>query len=167
MILPMSGGYGWIPMDQTHTLLWVPCNSGDPLPRGAVHAGTDKGGDPLYAGRAFYEGDLLPAKINPSHSSAYVCWGGMEHALSHFEVLCHANVAWQTAQGNHIPPNAIVVGATVNGEKLYMGRTLHDGTLTPGKIHPSHGTLYIPYNGEEVSVTEYEIMIYRPPMTIN
>ncbi|XP_015377281.1 PREDICTED: uncharacterized protein LOC107171546 [Diuraphis noxia] len=79
-------GYGWVPIDQQHSLLWVPCNSGDPLPRGAVHAGTDKGGDPLYAGRAFYEGDLLPAKINPSHSSAYVCWGGMEHALSHFEV---------------------------------------------------------------------------------
>lgn len=163
----MMSGYGWVPVDQQHTLLWVPCSSGDPLPRGAVHAGTDKGGDPLYAGRAFYEGDLLPAKINPRHSSAYVCWGGMEHALSHYEVLCNANVAWQTAQGNHIPPNAIVIGATVNGEKLYMGRTLHDGTLTPGKIHPSHGTLYIPYNGEEVSVTEYEIMIYRPPMTIN
>jgi len=43
-------------------------------------------------------------------------------------------VAWQTAQGNHIPPNAIVIGATVNGEKLYMGRTLHDGTITPGKV---------------------------------
>jgi len=43
-------------------------------------------------------------------------------------------VAWQTAQGNHIPPNAIVIGSTVNGEKLYMGRTLHDGTLTPGKV---------------------------------
>lgn len=50
------------------------------------------------------------------------------------QVLCHANVAWQTAQGNHIPPNAIVIGATVNGEKLYMGRTLHDGTITPGKV---------------------------------
>lgn len=81
-----AGGYGWVPMDQQNTLLWVPCNSGDPLPRGAVHVGTDKGGDPLYAGRAFYEGDLLPAKINSSHSSAYVCWGGMEHALSHYEV---------------------------------------------------------------------------------
>jgi len=43
-------------------------------------------------------------------------------------------VAWQSFQGNHIPPNAIVIGSTVDGEKLYMGRTLHDGTLTPGKV---------------------------------
>uniref|UniRef100_A0A2S2QWD2 Uncharacterized protein n=1 Tax=Sipha flava TaxID=143950 RepID=A0A2S2QWD2_9HEMI len=87
MILPMSGGYGWVPVEHPNTLMWVPCDSGDPLPRGAVHVGMDKSGDRLYAGRAFHEGDLLPAKINPSHSTAYVCWGGMEHAMSHFEVI--------------------------------------------------------------------------------
>lgn len=43
-------------------------------------------------------------------------------------------MAWQSFQGNHIPPSAIVVGSTVDGEKLYMGRALHDGTLTPGKV---------------------------------
>lgn len=81
-----TGGYGWAPVDLPSALTWVPCNSGDPLPRGAVHVGMDKGGDRLYVGRAFHEGDLLPAKVNPSHSSAYVCWGGLEHAMSHYEV---------------------------------------------------------------------------------
>lgn len=81
-----TGGYGWVPVDLPNTLTWVPCDSGDPLPRGAVHVGMDKGGDRLYAGRAFHEGDLLPAKVNPTHSAAYVCWGGMEHAMSHYEV---------------------------------------------------------------------------------
>ncbi|VVC43436.1 Hypothetical protein CINCED_3A008072 [Cinara cedri] len=164
----MSGGYGWIPpLEHPSELVWVPCDSGDPLPRGAVHVGMDKNGDRLYAGRAFHEGDLLPAKINPNHSSAYVCWGGLEHAMSHFEVLCHTSVAWQSSYENRIPSNAIVIGSTVSGEKLYMGRALHDGTLTPGKIQPSHRSLYIPYNGEEVAVDEYEIMIFRPPATID
>lgn len=66
--------------------LGVSCNSGVPLPRGAVEAGTNKTGDPLYAGRAFYNGDLLPAKINPKLRSAYVSWGGMERATSSYEV---------------------------------------------------------------------------------
>lgn len=35
------------------------------------------------------------------------------------------------------------------------------------QIHPSHKALYIPYNGAEVAVDEYEIMIFRPPITIN
>ncbi|XP_050539130.1 uncharacterized protein LOC126904271 isoform X2 [Daktulosphaira vitifoliae] len=163
----MIGGYGWAPVEQANSLTWIPCNAGDPLPRGAVHVGVDKDGGHLYAGRAFHEGDLLPAKINPNHEGAYVCWGGTEHVMSHFEVLCHASVAWQSTNGNNIPPNAIVIGSTVEGEKLYMGRALYDGTLTPGKIQPSHGTLYIPYNGEEVAVGEYEILVYRPAVTVN
>lgn len=51
-----------------------------------------------------------------------------------FQVLCHANVAWQSYQRDHVPPTAIEIGSTVTGEKLYMGRALHDGTLTPGKV---------------------------------
>lgn len=35
------------------------------------------------------------------------------------------------------------------------------------QIHPSHRALYIPYDGAEVAVDEYEIMIFRPPITIN
>lgn len=94
----LTGGYGWVPVEQPNTLLWIPCDAGDPLPRGAVHVGMDKGGDRLYAGRAFHEGDLLPAKINPGHSAAYVCWGGMEHAMSHFEVISIA------VNFNHLKP---------------------------------------------------------------
>lgn len=73
-------------VDHPHSLMWIPCSAGDPLPRGAVHVGTDKEGVGLYAGRALHEGDLLPAKINPTHEVAYVCWGGEEHAKQDYEV---------------------------------------------------------------------------------
>ncbi|VVC43434.1 DM9 repeat,Domain of unknown function DUF3421 [Cinara cedri] len=167
-----SGAYGMYPRTgehhhhhHHHHLTWIPRNSGDPLPHGAVRAGVDKGGVQLYAGRAFHDGHLLPAKINPNHSSAYVCLGGLEHAIRHYEVLCHVEVAWISAQGSTVPQNAVVIGHSLFGEKLYLGRTLYDGILTLGKVHPSHRRLYFPYNGLEKETNEYEIMIHQPYLT--
>lgn len=56
-------------------------------------------------------------------------------------------------------PNAVPGGRTNSGETLYIGRAWHAGALTPGKIHPSHGNLYIPYNGGEVAIGTYEVLI--------
>jgi hypothetical protein len=41
---------------------------------------------------------------------------------------------WQNSSGGHVPPKAVVVGETSSKEKLYAGRVMHDGTLTPGKV---------------------------------
>lgn len=60
-----------------------------------------------------------------------------------------------------IPSGALVIGKTVEGEPLYMGRCLYQGTQTPGKIHPTHGCLYIPFDGEEISVNEYEVLVLK------
>lgn len=54
-----------------------------------------------------------------------------------------------------------LLGKTLDGENLYMGRCLYEGTQTPGKIQPSHGCLYIPFNGEEISVREYEVLVFK------
>lgn len=35
----------------------------------------------------------------------------------------------------------------------------YDGMLIPGKVHPSHGCLYICYDGEEISMNEYEVLV--------
>lgn len=43
-------------------------------------------------------------------------------------------MAWQSGSGGAVPYNAIVMGTTADGEKLYMGRVLHQGSLTPGKV---------------------------------
>lgn len=60
-----------------------------------------------------------------------------------------------------IPSGAIMIGKTMDGEPLYMGRCLYEGTQTPGKVQESHGCLYIPFNGEEISVTEYEVLVLK------
>lgn len=56
------------------------------MPEGAILAGYDKDGGLLYIGRAFYESDILPAKIVPQHGAAYVAQGGQEHLVTYYEV---------------------------------------------------------------------------------
>lgn len=152
-------GYGWAPPPQcTGTYSWAPCH-GSYVPPNAVVAGQDKDGSPLYVGRAFHEGDLLPGKVSTSIGGAFVAWGGGEHMKHDFEVLLSNHVAWQFARNGEVPPEAIAAGTTQDGEKLYIGRVLHEGSLSPGKVQPSHGCLYISFGGQEVRFNEYEVLI--------
>jgi Protein of unknown function (DUF3421) len=55
--------------------------------------------------------------------------------------------------------NAYVGGHAADGELLYIGRAKHVDSVTPGKIHPSHGCLYIAYGGAEIKFCTYEILV--------
>lgn len=61
----------------------------------------------------------------------------------------------------HVPPSAVPGGQTSDGETLYIGRAPYEGSITVGKVHPSHKTLYIPYAGEEVAIRKFEILTSR------
>ncbi|CAB0008995.1 unnamed protein product [Nesidiocoris tenuis] len=150
--------YGWAHPGPQGSYYWVHQYGGN-VPPGAVLAGTDLDGGPIYIGRASYAGDVLPAKACPSHGCAYVSHAGAEISVKDYEILVGQNVAWRPASGGDIPSQAIKAGQTSAGEPLFVGRTMHEGTLTPGKVHPSHGCLYIPYGGEELRFDDYEILI--------
>lgn len=72
-------------MDSSTGARWIGASFGS-VPEGAILGGHDKDGGSLYIGRAFYESDILPAKIAPSHGGAFVAHGGQEHPVSHYEV---------------------------------------------------------------------------------
>lgn len=153
----------------------------------AIRAGRDSDGCNIYVGRAFHENDLLPAKVIPDKQLAFVSFDGCEIPKTEFEVLRSGDFVWEFATNGDIPMNAMPIGQlklfysfeqnkiyhwlflhqkkhagkTIDGENLYMGRCLYEGTQTPGKIQPSHGCLYIPYNGEEISVREYEVLVFK------
>jgi hypothetical protein len=77
-------------MESSPGVCWVGARDGS-LPEGAILAGHDKDGGPLYIGRAFFESDILPAKVVPKHGVAYVSYSGQEHLVSHYEVeICTA-----------------------------------------------------------------------------
>jgi len=138
---------------------WVTTSAHAPMPPNAIFVGTDTDGSPIYVGRAHHHGDQLPAKVIPAKNIAYVSWNGQEIPKHSFDVLCNGNTQWVHSGQGHVLPNAVPGGRTANGEILYIGRAWHSGSLTPGKIHPSHGNLYIAFNGGEVPFQTYEILI--------
>ncbi|XP_015586318.1 uncharacterized protein LOC107263519 isoform X1 [Cephus cinctus] len=142
---------------QAGTACWVDA-SGGMVPPGAIVGGQDD--EPLYVGRAYHEGALIPGKVKPGHAVCYIPWGGAEHGKSDYQVLCGGNVAWIPTSGGNVPPNAIPGGETEDGEPLFIGHVTHeDGVVTVGKVQPSHKVLYVPYGGGEVGFDEYEILV--------
>ncbi|XP_049812753.1 natterin-4-like isoform X3 [Schistocerca nitens] len=139
---------------------WQEASYGE-VPARAVRAGTDKDGGPLYVGRAPHAGDLLPAKVAPTHQGAFVSWNCLEHSKFHYEVLVlGAGVAeWVPSSNGEVPDGAVPVGHTTDGETLYVARVQHDGTTTPGKVHQSHSVCYIPYGGREIAYSHYEVLV--------
>jgi hypothetical protein len=148
MPMAMAGGTG--------PVYWAPA-SGTQVPPEAIQGGMD--GEPLYIGRAKHEGALIPGKVVPSHGVCYVAWGGAEHPISEYEVLCGASGTWIQCSGSDIPGLAFAAGETEDGEPLFIGRAHHEGTITVGKIQPSHGSCYIPFGGQEVAFTDYEVFV--------
>lgn len=115
------------------------------------------GSEQLYIARTQHEGDVIPGKLHPSHGVCYVAYGGGEHGHSEYEVLCDGSGIWVPVNDGNIPTNAVAAGSTADGEPLMIGRATHDGTITVGKVQPSHGCCYIPYGGEELAYKEFEI----------
>lgn len=138
---------------------WINLFSRQSIPDGAVVGGYDIDETPLYVARANHQGDTIPGKHVPNHHIVYVPYGGKEHAKEEYEILCNGNVAWVESAYGFIPSNAVVGGKTRDGEMLYIGRASFGGSLTPGKIHPSLNTLYIPFDGREYAFSEYEVLV--------
>lgn len=132
------------------------------LPPNAVRAGQDSDGTVIYVGRAQHEGDLIPCKVLPTKRAAYVSYSGKEVSVGSYEVLTGSGFSWIGSSNGHTPAGAVLVGNQRNGEPLYMGRANFQGSLTPGKVHKSHGCLYIPYAGAEHSIVQYEVLVGTP-----
>ncbi|PBC29177.1 natterin-3-like [Apis cerana] len=138
---------------------WLNRSAGQSLPETAILGGRDVDGSSIYVGRAFHEGDMLPAKVIPDKHVAYVCYNGEEHSKHDFEILCQGEFAWEFCSNGAVPSDAVVAGQTSSGEPLYVGRVLHNGSQTVGKVQASHGCLYIPFDGEELSFKDYEVLV--------
>jgi hypothetical protein len=79
--------YEVLVQDGPDNLVWVPASGGN-LGTGAVRSGRDGTGGPLYVGRAQINGTWTMGKVNPEHKTCYVPYGGKEHAITSYQVLC-------------------------------------------------------------------------------
>lgn len=67
---------------------------------------------------------------------------------------------WEPASGGGVPPGAVATGKDGN-EDIYIGRAPFQGTITIGKVHPSHGCLYLGFNGKEERSISYEVLVHK------
>lgn len=65
---------------------WIASANGH-VPEGSISAGSQSNGEPLYVGRAHYQGSLTPGKIHQSHNCLYIPFGGAEHSVAQYEAL--------------------------------------------------------------------------------
>ncbi|XP_026318597.1 uncharacterized protein LOC113229269 [Hyposmocoma kahamanoa] len=152
-----------IPQPLPDPIEWVPSSphTAQSLSHRAVVAGKE-GWDssPLWVIRAHHSGDLIPGKLAIKHKHAFIPFGGNELTVHNFEVLCAPPhlIRWLPASNGQAPAGAIPGGNTHTGETLYIGRAKHLRSLTPGKVHPSHGCMYMSFGGKEVRHTQYEVL---------
>ena len=63
---------------------------------------------------------------------------------------------WVSSQGGAIPPGAFQAGYESAGF-LYLCRANTQGGLVPGKVRPGFDGCFVPVDGREVSVPQYEV----------
>ncbi|KAL7060422.1 hypothetical protein AAHC03_09099 [Spirometra sp. Aus1] len=143
-------------------LSWVKTRPGD-LPDGAIE--TQPG---VYICRAMHEGEQIPGKYVPRLSLAYVSYGGKEHQERDCEVLCDTHCPgqgccyeWVHASGGDVPKKAIVAGIASDGQPLYIAKALVGDEVCGGKVHNGHSCAYMPYQGGEHSVHDYEVLVWK------
>ncbi|KAF5305390.1 hypothetical protein FQA39_LY09219 [Lamprigera yunnana] len=140
---------------------WVNSSVSGFTPANAVQAGTDSDGSKIYVGRSRFQNYFLPCKIVPQRREAYVAHSCKEHKVTNFQYLCEQKLQWVQSSNGHVPAGAVPGGHTSGGETLYLGRVHHCNAMTVGKVHPSHGCLYIPYGGNEISYKNYEVLVLK------
>ncbi|KAF7282147.1 hypothetical protein GWI33_003113 [Rhynchophorus ferrugineus] len=73
---------------------WVDSHSSYGVPSTALRGGHDIDGAEIFVGRAFHEGDWLPAKVIPDKRIAYVAYGGSEHMKHDYQFAAYLQTIW-------------------------------------------------------------------------
>jgi len=138
--------------------VWVPFD-GINIPKNAVQGGKD-GTQKLYIGRAHHSGSLTPGKVPEIQKELILPWGTISNTKQEFEILIsHLDSTWAAAERGNVPVNAFPGGHSEQGETLYIGRYMHQGALTVGKIQPSHQVCYIAHGSTEMNSIKYEVLV--------
>lgn len=133
--------------------------SGGAVPRGAMVVGAESNGAPLYLCVAAYAGGEHPGKIRPGFSGCNIGYGGREVTVSSYDVAM-GQARWVPASGGQVPDSALSAAAEASGEALYFCRGWYAGGTHPGKIRPGFRGCNIGYGGAEVTLNEYEVMVW-------
>jgi hypothetical protein len=139
--------------------VWV-TTTGCQVPDGAIRAGYEADGRPLFIARAYIEGILTPGKCGFHLQGAYIPSGCIERVVKEYEVLVHPTNAtgffdWKCASNGRVPE-----GAYETDKELYVGRAYYSGSLVPCKIAKGqpHWCAYVGHHGGEHTLKDYEVL---------
>ncbi|EKM80829.1 hypothetical protein AGABI1DRAFT_83786 [Agaricus bisporus var. burnettii JB137-S8] len=144
---------------------WV-YNEGKHIPEHAILVGTEHNWN-LYICRAYCDGGVQIGKASDVFKKgAVIGYKEDEHHLDQYEILLGDMRGLKWVQtGNSL--DLASLGATpVEGgyendhTRLYIARAFHKGAKHPGKVSERLDGAYIPYDGKEKCVKEYEVLCY-------
>lgn len=134
------------------------------VPPGAQPHGREGDGTQLFVARS--PGNTIPnpirgihpGKVRPGFGGAFIPLGGKEVLVKAYEVLVEAGT-WIAGSNGQIPDGAIVCGREESGEPLFVARADFNGGVHPGKIRFDFRGAFISFNGKEVLVPNYEVLV--------
>jgi hypothetical protein len=128
----------WQPLPDVHTptYRWQAINRGNPIPAGAVQAGSTSADGKTYVARKNGEA----GKINVEGSSMWNFWADDQGSSLSAEILISESpTTWQPIRrGWSIPSGAVQAGSTSSDGVVYVGRNNGEA----GKINTSHGSMW-------------------------
>ena len=138
---------------------WVK-TTGNNIPEGAIRAGYEEDGKPLFIALANMEGVLTPGKCGYHLEGSHIPYDCKEQIVNQYEVLVFPNRTsgfydWIHASNGEVPKHAYQTD-----KDMYVGRAVYSGSLIPCKIHtsPPHRCAYMGYGGKEHNTKEYEVL---------
>ncbi|KAL5288068.1 hypothetical protein ACFFRR_008737 [Megaselia abdita] len=139
---------------------WKRLKFGDEIPSNAVKGGYEKNGEPLYIGRAT-DWKNYCGKVSPSQG-CFIPERGVEKRFTEFEILTNVEGMWVPVfDGNEEKPTNALKITDYDGEDVYSGRYLHQGSLVLGKVFRTK--TFISYRGIEWNYSKnYEIFTVVP-----
>jgi hypothetical protein len=138
------------------------------VPASALPFGNDGSGGPtLYACRGYlstnvggYTGGYQLGKIRPGLSGCYVPFNGTEQAISTYEVLTtQTPLLTYSVSGTNPPSNALIGGFDADGAPLFVCQAFYAGGQIPGKTRSSWTQCDVSYNGQEVFLYNYNVLV--------
>ncbi|KAF6197505.1 hypothetical protein GE061_020131 [Apolygus lucorum] len=134
-------------------------------PNNPVLGGFDEYGRDLFVGRAFKDNNLLPCYVTPGSYCVFsnndVTDGNNTFDYLVGGVVYYANgpkYSWLRNHRGEVPPAAVTLGQTKDGDPLFVGRAEFGSGLYIGKVVPNQG-LYIGLGGRSMFFPDYEILV--------
>jgi hypothetical protein len=123
-------------------------------------------GAPLYFCRADLGGGkgVQLGSLASGSGGCLIPYGGTAKPVSSYDVLVDLSprlplTTSQVLSGGIIPPDALVGGKDTDGQTLYYCQASYGGAVVPGKTGPKFKSCDIPWQGYEVYVPSYWVLV--------